>query len=159
MNEQFKMQSDNIEALISALVLAQADLKHSEKDAKNSHFQNDYSTLESVIDATRQTLAKQGIVVLQPIMTLPDGKTAVLYTMLAHTSGQYICSMTPIINTKGDAQGFGSATTYARRYSLSAIMNISQTDDDGIAASGRPEPRSVPSKKGKSKDTPPVDEF
>jgi hypothetical protein len=37
--------------------------------------------------------------------------------------------------TKQDAQGYGSALTYARRYSLMAACGIAPEDDDGNAAS------------------------
>ena len=59
-------------------------------------------------------------------------------TTLGHKSGQFISGECPVINTKGDAQGMGSAITYARRYSLAAICGVTQVDDDGNAAVQQP---------------------
>jgi len=38
---------------------------------------------------------------------------------------------------KQDAQGVGSAITYLRRYSLAAVANLAQEDDDANTAVGR----------------------
>jgi hypothetical protein len=43
----------------------------------------------------------------------------------------------PVITSKGDAQGFASGSTYARRYSLMAVTGLAPEDDDGNAASGQ----------------------
>lgn len=150
MIDNSSLQSEKIETLITALVAVQAELKHAEKDGVNPHLKNEYATLESVIDATRGPLAKQGLVIIQQVNIMQDGKPC-LVTTLAHKSGQFIRSFTPIINNKNDAQGLGSGITYARRYGLSAIMGISQTDDDATIAVGKPAPRSV-SKKSKGKE-------
>jgi hypothetical protein len=157
MNEVSQMQSEKINELVTALVKAQSELNHAKRDASNPHFKNDYATLESVIDATREPLAKNGLVALQPIVILPDGKSAVA-TLLVHTSGQFIRSLTPILNNKNDAQGLGSGITYARRFGLSAMIGISQTDDDGTTASNRLTPR-APGKKPKANAPTPVEEF
>jgi hypothetical protein len=63
-----------------------------------------------------------------------------LVTMLAHTSGQWMKSEFPIVATKMDSQGIGSAMTYAKRYSLCGMLGIvadEDADDDGEAAVGR----------------------
>ena len=57
-----------------------------------------------------------------------------LVTMLADSSGQWVKSIMPIPPNKGDAQSMGSAISYARRYALSALVGISQMDDDGEEA-------------------------
>jgi hypothetical protein len=128
------MQSNEIKDLVAALVKVQAEIRDAEKNAKGQvgHQTYNYANLDSVIDATRAPLAKHGLVVTQLGDITEMGP--VLVTMLMHTSGQWLKSVMPIINGKGDAQGFGSATTYARRYSLGAITGITQTDDDGEAA-------------------------
>jgi hypothetical protein len=40
---------------------------------------------------------------------------------------------------KSDPQGIGSCITYARRYSLAAMVGVAPEDDDGNAASQKPE--------------------
>jgi hypothetical protein len=57
-----------------------------------------------------------------------------LVTTLAHSSGQFVQGRFPIMAAKQDAQGIGSATTYARRFALAAIVGVYQTDDDAEAA-------------------------
>jgi hypothetical protein len=57
-----------------------------------------------------------------------------------HSSGEWISSTLELPVSKQDAQGFGSALTYARRYSLAAICGIAQDDDDGEGARKAPAP-------------------
>lgn len=127
------IQSDSLADLASALVKVSMKLQHAVKDAKNPHFKNDYATLESVIDATKQPLAEEGLVILQT--THAEGQDVTLITTLLHSSGQWMRSFTPVMNEKKNAQGMGSGLSYARRYALAAIAGISQTDDDGNEAS------------------------
>ena len=61
-----------------------------------------------------------------------------LDTALLHSSGQWISGQLLIIPVKDTPQGIGSALTYARRYSLSAIVGIATEDDDGEGAMNRP---------------------
>jgi hypothetical protein len=52
-------------------------------------------------------------------------------TTLAHSSGQWISGEMPIVLSKTDPQSIGSALTYYRRYTLSAMIGIAPEDDDG----------------------------
>ncbi len=121
--------SEKIELIAAALAKAQEGIKHATKDAQNPHLKNNYATLESCIDASKEHLLKNNVIVIQS----PTGE--VLTTRLQHTSGQYFESDLKLFLGKQDMQGLGSAITYARRYSLAALLNISQTDDDGEGAS------------------------
>lgn len=103
------------------------------KDSSNPFFKSKYADLHAVLEAVREPLSKNGLCVSQTIEVCDSG-LQVVRTTLGHESGQYIGGVCPIINTKGDAQGMGSAITYARRYSLAAIVGIAQMDDDGNAA-------------------------
>jgi hypothetical protein len=144
--------SESVKTIATALAKAQAKITHATKDSKNPHFRNDYASLESVIDATKQALLDEGIVVLQGMSE--DGST--LTTRLQHTCGEFIESYLKLVLSKQDMQGLGSAITYARRYSLAGMNNIAQQDDDGNDASSR---RSVPSKKSASRPPESTDEF
>ena len=58
----------------------------------------------------------------------------ILFTTLYHTSGQYIISEYPVIPVqKNNPQHYGSALTYAKRYSFSALLGLASEseDDDG----------------------------
>ena len=136
------MRTTSLQKLSEALVKAQSEIKHAMKDSNNSHFKNDYASLESVINASKEALLKQDIIVLQGMNQ--DGSA--LVTRLLHKSGEFIETDTKIILSKQDMQGLGSAITYARRYALAAILNISQADDDGNEAS-----KPATASKGKTK--------
>lgn len=121
--------SPTVIEITKALVEAQKKIKHATKDGTNPHLKNDYATLESVIDATKEPLLEQGITVLQFV-----NKTSVT-TRLQHVSGEFFETTLELFVVKQDMQGLGSAITYARRYPLAAILNISQKDDDGNLSS------------------------
>lgn len=125
--------SEQIDLISPALLAAQKEINNASKDAKNPHFRSSYASLGSVIEAVKDPLNKQGIAVIQSLSEGNDG--LYLSTRLLHTSGQWIedTAFTPL--QKADPQGVGSATTYLRRYSLAALLCITQEDDDGNAAS------------------------
>ena len=127
-------QSEKIGELSKALVAAQKQFKTAEKDGSNPHFHSSYATIESVIDSVMPALNAQGIAVIQGPAADDSYQGACLETMLVHTSGEWISSLIKIPSGKNDAHGFGSAYTYARRYSLAAMCGIKQHDDDGNAA-------------------------
>lgn len=137
-------KSESIVNLAKALVAFNLEVKIIEKDAKNPHFKNDYATLDTIIDEVRPLLAKHGLVIMQ--FPGGDGEHYTLRTMLVHESGEYIESepltMKPV---KNDPQGIGSCTTYARRYSLSAMLSLNTgEDDDGEKASRDSAPSQAP---------------
>lgn len=129
---EIKLQSDDVSELAKALVEVQKIVGNAEKDAKNPFFKSNYATLKSVLEATRQPLADNGLAITQ---TMLEDK---LVTVLMHTSGQWIRSILNLNPIKAnDPQSMGSAITYARRYALAAIVNITQEDDDGNAGSDK----------------------
>lgn len=130
-------QSESIKELAAALSNAQKEIENVTKDSTNPHFRSRYASLAAVTDTCNTVLPKHGLSVSQTVET-QDGQS-VLVTKLMHTSGQWLRGIMPLILSKPDMQGLGSAITYARRYSLSAIVNITQDDDDGNGASGRPD--------------------
>lgn len=127
--------SENINELAMALSKAQGQIKPAIKDKKNPHFKSSYADLASTWDACRSALSDNGLSVMQTVEMRAEGP--VLMTMLVHSSGQWKSGEMPIIVQKSDAQGFGSALTYARRYSLQSIAGIASEDDDGEGASKR----------------------
>lgn len=131
--------SSEIDKIAPALLAAQKEIGNASKDAKNPHFKNSYASLGSVIEAVKEPLNKHGISVLQSLgfdSSISAGM--LLRTRLLHSSGQWIedCAYSPL--SKVDPQGVGSATTYLRRYSLAALLCITQEDDDGEAARRTP---------------------
>lgn len=124
--------------LAEALAKAQLAMGNAAKDSVNPHFKSKYADLASVREAVIPHLAANGIAVVQRIESKSKDGVAVS-TMLIHSSGEWIQDECWLPVTRPDAQGFGSAITYARRYSLAAVAGIAaDEDDDGNAAVGKP---------------------
>jgi len=93
-----------------------------------------YAELDGIIDHVRPIIAKHNLAIIQRIDTTPEAVT--LITELIHESGQSVSSTHPLPKACA-AQEFGSYLTYARRYSLCAILGIAaESDNDGSAANG-----------------------
>ncbi len=125
------MMSEQVDQLFTALAKAQAEFTIAEYNKTNPHFKSKFADLQSYFAASRAPLAKNGLCVIQTISE-QEGKP-VLITLLAHASGQWIKSVMHINAIKNDMQGFGSALSYAKRYSLGAILGLAsgEEDDDG----------------------------
>jgi len=136
------MQSDSIAALASALSKAQGAMTGALKDSSNPFYKTRYADLAAVLASCRQQLADNELCVVQCTDIIAD--KPVLITTLAHSSGEWIKSITPILARDESAQAQGSGITYARRYALAAIVGIAQIDDDGEAAVGRKQPAKEP---------------
>jgi ERF superfamily len=132
------LTSETIDKIAPAFVKAQASCNGAKKSSNNPHFKSKYADLGAVWDACQSALEGNKLSVLQGLGEVIDGKMQI-ETMLLHDSGQWIKSLASIPLPKADPQGYGSASTYARRYTLAALMGIVQEDDDGNAAS-RPQP-------------------
>jgi hypothetical protein len=119
--------------LAKALVKAQAAMSHAAKDSKNPHFKSAYSSLASVIDAVRPHLSANGLAVVQKTHDAEGG--VCVETVIIHESGQEMsCGKLFVPASKQDAQGMGSALSYAKRYSIQAAFCVASEDDDGNAA-------------------------
>lgn len=137
MSEQPIEFSHTLGALAKALAAAQAELEDAKKDAVNPHFKNRYASLSSVRQAITAVFSKHGLSVVQPFE--PHGADGVcIVTLLMHESGEWIRSRLYLPVTKKDPQGFGSAISYGRRYSLAAIANIASDDDDDAEHASKP---------------------
>ena len=133
----------NIANLASALVKAQAEIEGAAKDKLNPHFRTKYADLGSVVEAIKPALSKYGLAYVQ--VSHDKEHAAAIETVIVHTSGETLsCGIVAVPVSKGDAQGYGSAMTYARRYSLSAAFGVAPEDDDGnAAAAAKPAPNTA----------------
>jgi len=129
--------SEKIDQLVKALIQAKGEFSKIERKKKNPFFNSKYADLATIDSAVMPALHKNGITVVQT--TDMSGIQLVLVTMLVHESGQFITGNYPLNPVKNDPQGLGSATTYARRYALSAMLAVVSDDDDGNGASRKPE--------------------
>ncbi len=122
----------------AALVKAQMAFGPALKKKNNPHLKSKYADLLACMEAVTDALNNNGIFLMQPTHSCDDG--IIVETLFIHESGEQISSGRLYVKAaKLDPQGFGSALTYARRYSLMAACGIAQEDDDGQAAS-KPEP-------------------
>jgi len=124
-----------INELAEALSKAQGEMENAVKDSTNPFFKSHYADLASVILAIKIPLSKNGLSYVQLVKT-DNGITSV-ETILMHRSGQSISASMIAKPAKDDMQSLGSAITYARRYSLQAMVGLSAEDDDGEKAIGR----------------------
>lgn len=130
-------KSDEIKDLVTALVKVQSEIKNPSKDTTNPFYKSRYADLPAVLDSCRAVLVKHGLCLVQTTEITENGGV-VLNTTLAHVSGQWMSGSYPLNPVKNDPQGMGSAMTYARRYSLQAIIGIvAEDDDDAESAMGR----------------------
>jgi hypothetical protein len=122
-----------MKSIATALAAAQINMGKALKQASNPHFRSKYADLGSVMDACLPALNAHGIAVIQP--TGEDEIGRFVETRLIHgESGEQLSCWVPLIVSKNDMQGYGSAVTYARRYGLMAMAGIAPEDDDGNAA-------------------------
>jgi hypothetical protein len=125
--------SESLVKFSPAFLKAQTAITFAAKDATNPHFKSKYADLESVIDAVKKSLNDNGIMFIQSFSPSESGKLS-LTTRLMHESGEWIEDTLNMPLQKNDAQGYGSAATYSRRYALAAITGLYQADDDGTEA-------------------------
>lgn len=133
---------DNIAKVSAALVRAQRAFGPALKTSSNPHFKSRYADLSACVEAVIDALNAEGIALVQR-QHPSDGGVAV-ETLFVHESGEVFSSgILHMPASKQDAQGYGSALTYARRYSLMAAAGIAPEDDDGNAASKAPKKPSL----------------
>ena len=129
----------DLNELATALAAAQAEMANPRFDKVNPGFRSKYASLAAVRDAVVPVLSRHGIAVVQNLTSTEGGIACT--TLLLHKSGQQIQCTLALPANKQDAQGLGSAATYARRYLLMAMTGVvGDEDDDGNAASKPPHP-------------------
>src|SRR6185503_4999668 len=119
--------SEQINELAAALAAAQGMMENAIMNRINPHFKSKYADLAAIFDASRKPLSANGLAIVQTI------ENGVIHTRLLHTSGQWIASEHPL-PMSGRPQEIGSALTYARRYSLSALIGLAADEDDDANA-------------------------
>jgi len=118
----------------AALVKAQKEFSPALKSSTNPHFKSRYADLAACVEAVIDALNNNGIMLMQK--NHPNDAGVAIETIFIHESGETISGgVLTVPATKQDAQGYGSALTYARRYSLMAACGIAPEDDDGNSAS------------------------
>jgi len=114
------------------------------KDASNPFFKSKYATLDAIQEHIRKPLAEAGLVVTQPTRWV-DGQAIVVSTVYHVETGESLYSEFPVVVGKHTAQDYGSAVTYAKRYSLTGLLNITVSDEDDDGNKATASIASVPS--------------
>jgi hypothetical protein len=143
LNIKRNIMEPSFNKVAAALVKAQKEFGPALKSSSNPHFKSRYADLAACVEAVVDALNNNGIALTQRVSPSENGVT--VETVFIHESGEIIsCGQLHVPATKHDAQGYGSALTYARRYSLMAACGIAPEDDDGNAASKRPTAPAIP---------------
>lgn len=123
--------------IATALVKAQKAFAPALKSSTNPHFKSKYADLSACVEAVVDSLNANGIFLNQQTSESDSG--VIVETVFIHESGELLnCGKLHVPASKQDPQGYGSALTYARRYSLMAACGIAPEDDDGEAATRKP---------------------
>jgi len=140
--------SPAVNELAEAMAMAQLEMTGAKKDSDNPFFKSKYADLASVRDACLKHMNRFGLSVFQfpRLVAAGDGAWLVeVETLITHKSGQFLRDSLAVPVSRADAQGVGSAISYARRYALGAVAGVAAEDDDGNAAiGGRPPAQAEP---------------
>lgn len=137
--EETKPAAHAVEKLAEALAAAQAKFTNPKK-TKTAHagkYSYSFADLADVLDVIRQPMTSAGLAIAQTIETEPSLHLA---TTLMHASGQRIVSRYPL-KDMGSQQDMGSQITYARRYSICAILGVAAEEDRDAAVGGGAQPQ------------------
>ena len=138
-------------AIAAAFVQAQRNFAPALKKAENPYFGTKYADLAVCIEAVIDALHANGIALVQH--TDQSDKGVIVSTVFLHESGEHMETGSIFVPAaQNSPQAFGSALTYARRYSLMTSCGIAPEDDDGNAAS-----KTTPARKPDVKAEPDVD--
>lgn len=110
---------------------------------RNGNIQSTYSLWEDVNEAIRPLLAEHGFSLTFKVSRTQDQiiTTGVLAHRGGHSEQTELSLPTDTSGSKNAVQAVGSSTSYGKRYTAFALLNITSTgeDDDGQAG-GAPEP-------------------
>lgn len=123
-----------MKTIAAAFIAAKRAFGPALKDKTNPAFRSKYADLGACLEAVEDALLTNGIALIQETSLDETGVT--VETLFLHESGESMrCGKLHVPASKQDPQGYGSALTYARRYSLITACGIAPEDDDGNAAS------------------------
>lgn len=125
--------SEKTADIFTAFALFQGDLTNASKSKAGHGYK--YADLAQCIETAREPLLKHGLAVAQFIGQSDKGTT--LTTMLTHSSGQWMRDEFLMEKAvlqggagKNPAQAMGASITYMRRYAYTAIIGMTQEDED-----------------------------
>ena len=127
--------SEQLGELAAALSAFQGEVMDAVKDTQGYGYK--YAKLDGVLEIVRPLLAKNGLAITQHCGNALE--SAAVHTMLLHKSGQWmhgIMSMPVVpVAKQSHAQATGATISYIRRYAITAMLGVTQTDDDAACHS------------------------
>ncbi len=125
-------RSESINELAGALSKAQSEFHMAGMNKSNPFYKSNYADLAAVVEAARPALAKNNLAVVQDTV-YDEGGTLYLYTLLIHTSNQWIESRIKIMPPKTDMHSIAGYITYMKRVSFASLVGVvtGDEDDDG----------------------------
>lgn len=119
------------------LLKIQMEIGTIKKDSVNPHFKNKYFDINTLLAEVKPVLNKYKVVLLQGLSHGINGEL-MLETLLIDSESKekesedirYLCPIPPC----ADAQKYGSAISYFRRYALVSLLALEAEDDDGHTA-------------------------
>lgn len=125
--------SESIVNISPALLKAQREIGSAKKESENPFYRSTYADLGEVMRVCKKPCNDNGIIIIQPVESDENGNY--VETVLLHESGEFIASrMRLAVKSENDPQALGSSISYAKRYSLQALLLIPSEDDDGEKA-------------------------
>lgn len=119
--------------LLKKLAKVKSELQAVTKGANNPFFKSKYADLNTHLDEVEPRLEKHGLMLLQPVALTSNGENTVSSIIVDIESGEELVSVMKLVG-ETDMQKAGSAITYARRYTLGALLSMKAIDDDGEGA-------------------------
>jgi hypothetical protein len=146
MSNVVPIADDKKAVFYQALLALHGDIETMKRDETNPFFKSKYVSLPKMIRILKPTLQKHGFILSQPtdVANTQQGIVNVVFSSIVHaetgiSETAKLAITSDLIKGKSgpDMQGLGGAVTYARRYTLSALLGLEEADDDGNAVSGK----------------------
>lgn len=122
-------------SILSKLLTVQQKLENITKKAYSDFGKYHYFQLSDLLEEVKQTLNDEGLIIIQE----PNGQyldTRIVDTETEYSEVRSSIDLTLLMASekgKSQAQVYGSAVTYARKYALLAMLGLATEDDDGAA--------------------------
>lgn len=141
-----QMMSPKVDKIVAALIKVQLSLNPVPKTKRVTISQSQsysYASLEACFAEALPKLNANGIALTQTLWPDETGGTK-LWSLLLHTSGQWIASQHPIKPEGRNAfHAIASAITYARRYTFCPQVGLATEEDDDAGAAIAASPNTV----------------
>lgn len=145
--------------IYAKLLEVQKEIGTIKKYSVNPNFKNRYFDINTLLAEVKPVLNKHGLVLTQALAEI-NGRLAIKTAITNTEDLEEISSIAPLPEC-ADAQKYGSAITYFRRYSLQSLLALEAEDDDANLASNKVTPKSnyVANKAAKDSGQDPLEAF